>query len=210
MVLVSIHKPETGITLSSSAARAANRVAARLLNQEGVQQSYTSSELDYLSRPVELPDLSDLTLGEASLALLQLNLNPVLPTDEFFPDQPLSRMVPAAGSLVGRGTSVWLYPDGDYEVEWVAVPDFQGCNYHESVWLAAEYGASLEAVGIASGPALGQDIPVTPRPGPGVEEDMTGSPDQAPQVEETPQGMVRRGQVVRVFFGASPPVDSGE
>ena len=207
VVLVSIHKPETGITLSSSAARAANRVAARLLNREGIHQAYSKAELDYLSRPVELPDLSHLTLGEAALTLLQLNLNPVLPPQGFFPDQPLSRMEPAAGSLVGRGTTVWLYPDGDYEVEWVAVPDFQGCNYHESVWLAAEYGVSLEAVGIPSGPAQGQDIPVTPRPRPTVEEDMTGSPDQAAQAEDIPQGMVRRGQVVRVFFGAVPPVE---
>lgn len=210
VVLVTLHKPETGITLSSSAARAANRVAARLLNRDGVKQTYSEEELKYLSQPVEVPDLSGMSLSEASLALLKLNLNPVLPLDGFFPEAALSRMEPDAGTLVGRGNSVWLYPEGDYEVEWVAVPDFQGYNYHECVWLAAEHGVTLVAEGLPGGPAKGQDIPATPPYTALQADDVTGSPDQATEGEASSMGKVRRGQVVRVFFNQAPEADGGD
>lgn len=194
VVLVSIHKPVTGITLSSSAARAANRVAARLLNLDGKEQHYSSDELAYLSRPVSLPDLSGYSLAEASLELLKLNLSPVVPLDTFFLDQAAVRMVPEAGSLVGRGSTVWLYPEEENEVEWVAVPDFGGCNYHEAIWLAAEYGVTIIAGDLPQGPVQSQDTAPTSASG---SDDQSGSPGGS---DLAPPGKVRRGHCVTVYF----------
>ncbi len=211
VVLVSIHKPETSITLSSSAARAANRIAARLLNLRGQKQSYTAAELDQLGQLVEVPDLSGMKVGDAALELLQLNLNPVLPLDAFYPEAQLGRQIPAPGSMVGVGSSLWLYPEGEDEVEWVAVPDFQGCNYHECVWLAAEYGVIIVPDGLPSGVAVTQSLPVSSRPIAADEEDVTGSPGEEMDGSRELSGRVRRGQIISIqFSSAGPTAESGE
>lgn len=211
VILVSIHKPETSITLSSSAARAANRIAARLLNRRGVKQSYTGPELEQLGQLVEVPDLSGMSIGDAALELLQLNLNPVLPLDAFYPEATLGRLVPGPGSKLGLGSSLWLYPEGEDEVEWVAVPDFQGCNYHECVWLAAEYGVAIVPDGLPAGIAVAQSLPVTSRPTPVAGEDLAGSPGEGREESSELTGRVKRGQIVTVHFSSSgPTAESGE
>lgn len=204
VVLVSIHKPETSITLSTSAARAANRIAARILNTRGVKQNYSQEELSYLSRTVELPDFSTMKIRDAALQLIMLDLAPCVPTDQFYLDQPCVSISPASGSHVGRGSTVWLYPDKANEVEWVAVPDFQGRNYHECVWLAAEYGVTIAPVGTPQGPSLAQDIAPTSSRALAAVDKETGSPSSAGDSELDASGKVRRGQVVKVYFTQVP------
>lgn len=211
VVLVSIHKPETGITLSSSAARAANRVAARLMNLEGRRQHYSDQELNTLSHAVELPDMSDLTVGEAAMALLQLNLAPSLSEDYFYPDRPLARMEPAPGTRVGVGSTIWLYPEGHNEVEWVAVPDFSGLNYHECVWLAAAYGVTIIPEGLVSGQAINQSVLPSVRVSDDPAMDIAGSPERERDEDRRAEGKVKRGHTVTVYFqNGTGDSDSGE
>ncbi len=200
VVLVSIHKPETGITLSSSAARAATRVAARLLNLEGERQQYSAQEMLALSQTVALPDLSEMSVGEAALALLQLNLAPSLSPEYFYPDRPLSHMAPAPGTVVGIGSRIWLYPEGENEVEWVAVPDFSGLNYHECVWLAADYGVTINPTGHLNGQAVSQSVQASGRVNDGPFEDIAASPHNDVIAQDHVEGMVKRGHAVDVYF----------
>ena len=209
VILISIHKPQTSDALGSAAARAANRVAARLLNLTGRQQTYTSNELYRLGLPVEVPDLSGLTVGEAALALSRLHLAPALGEGSYFPDRRLARVTPAAGSKVGAGTTVWLYPEGVDEVEWVAVPDFSGCNYHESVWLAAEYGVSILPPAMPAGIVIEQSIPATSSRAPVLQNDETGSPCDADQYEDKIEGKVKRGTIIRLTFSSLAKEDGG-
>ncbi|HPX92919.1 MAG TPA: penicillin-binding transpeptidase domain-containing protein [Bacillota bacterium] len=207
VILVSVHKPETTDSLGAAAARAANRVAARILNRGGSSQNYSASELALLGQAVEVPDLNGMTAGEAALALSRLQLAPSLPADRFFPQSRLLRMEPAAGSKVGMGTTVWLYPEGENEVEWVAVPDFRGLTYHESVWLAAEYGVSILPSGPPGGRVAGQSIPATSVRAPSPCLDESGSPC-VPEGEGGPaEDKVRKGTVVTLDF--SPVVPDG-
>ncbi len=206
VVLISVHKPETTDALGSAAARAANRVAARILNLKGYRQSYSNHELALLSQSVELPDLTGLTVGQAALALSRLQLAPSVDLEHFYLDRKLARMVPGPGTQVGAGSRVWLYPEGVDEVEWVAVPDFRGRNYHECVWLAADYGVTLIPEGWPGGLAVEQSLPPTLACGAPVERpDETGSPCSPDQ--ETTVGRVRQGQVITVRFSVETEAD---
>ncbi len=210
VVLVSVHKPETTDTLGAAAARTANRVAARILNRGGLSQRYSGDELALLGQAVEIPDLSGMTVGEAALTLSRLQLAPQLPADRFYPDSRLSHTEPAAGSLVGMGTSVWLYPEGENEVEWVTVPDFLGRNYHESVWLAAEYGVSILPAGPPGGQVAEQSIPARSVTSAGVPAfciDEAGSPCDPEAGGGLPEGKVRKGTIITLEF--SPAASAG-
>ena len=209
VVLVSVHKPETTDSLGSAAARAATRVAARILNRDGVSQSYSAAQLAVLGKAVEIPDLSGMTVGEASLTLSKLQLAPRLPVDSFYPQSRLSRTEPAAGSLVGIGTTVWLYPEGENEVKWVAVPDFRGRNYHESVWLAAEYGVSILAAGPPGGQVAEQSIPATSVQAPVPCTDETGSPCDPEGKGDATEGKVGKGTVITLVFSPAALADGG-
>lgn len=201
VVLVTIRKPETGMISSRSAVRAASRIAARIEDGKGRQPRYTDRELAYLGRPVVLPDLSDLTVGEAAMELVKLNLAPSVPTDRFYLDRPLAAMMPSANTAVGVGSTIWLCPEREDDVEWVAVPDFTGHHYHQCIWLAAEYGVTVLPVGTPGGTATGQDTPATAQAANAPSGDVTGSPAASAGNEEPPAGMVPRGHVVRVSFG---------
>ena len=209
VILVSVHKPETTDSLGSAAARSANRIAARILNRDGLSQSYSAAQLAVLGKAVEIPDLSGMTAGEASLALSKLQLAPQLPAGRFYPQSRLSRTEPAAGSLVGIGTAVWLYPEGENEVEWVAVPDFRGRNYHESVWLAAEYGVSILAAGPPGGQVAEQSIPATSARTPEICVDETGSPCDPADTGDATEGKVRKGTVITLDFSPAVLADNG-
>ncbi len=208
VILVTVHKPETTDSLGSAAARAANRVAARLLNRQGHAQDYSAQELARLGQPVELPDLSGLSLGQAALELSRLQLAPSVPADAFYLDNRLFRMEPQPGTLVGIGTRVWLYPEGHNEVEWVAVPDFRGRNYHECVWLAAEYGVSIVPAGLPVGLAVEQSIPATSSRVIVQGVDETGSPVSGDREQGPSEGKVRKGEIITVDF--APSFTSGE
>ncbi|HZK29590.1 MAG TPA: penicillin-binding transpeptidase domain-containing protein, partial [Clostridia bacterium] len=204
VVLISIHKPETAITLSTVAARAATRVGARILNMQGLKQNYSREELSYLNHSVELPDFTGMKIAEIALQLTILDLAPSVPLDRFYLDQTCVRMYPTPGSKIGRGSTVWLYPDRENEVEWVTVPDFKGRNYHECVWQAAEYGVTIEPVGIPWGIALAQDIAPTSSRVLTTPDNEAGSPSFASEDERDISGKVRRGQVVKVYFTSTP------
>ncbi len=143
------------------------------------------------------------------MALSKLQLAPQLPVSCFYPQSRLSRTEPAAGSLVGIGTAVWLYPEGENEVEWVAVPDFRGRNYHESVWLAAEYGVSLLTGGTPGGQVTEQSIPATSALAPVLCVDETGSPCEPAEDGGTTEGKVRKGTVITLYFSPAVLIDDG-
>ncbi|HHW93614.1 MAG TPA: hypothetical protein GX734_03875 [Clostridiaceae bacterium] len=201
VVLVTLRKPETSINVSTVAARAANRVAARIENSHEKGQQYDAHDLSVLSQHVEIPEIDGMTVRDLAMHLVKLNLAPSVPTDEYLLDRPCAVVLPKPGTKVGAGSTVWLYPEGNRGVEWVTVPDFQGLNYHECVWLASEYGVVILPDDIPVGVATGQDIPATIVTSHEPEYDDSGAPIEAAGSDVPDDGKVRKGQVIHVSFG---------
>lgn len=187
---------DPGITSSSIvAARASNRVSARVLNYMGLKQEYSAAELDALKYSVEIPSLAGLTVGEAAAKLSDLGLAPSVATDQFYLDKPLVQSLPSAGSIVGKGSTVWLYPEALNEVEWVTVPDFRAKNYHETIWLAAESGLVIQPVGEIQGLCVDQSPKNSASEEAGA--DVTGAPNGAGNNNKV---MVPKGTVIKLSF----------
>lgn len=207
VVLVTIRKPETPISVSTVAARAANRVMARIQNSQDKGQEYSTRDLNKLSVKVEIPKADGMTVRDFAMRLVTLNLAPHVPTDEYLLDRPCAMVLPQSGTKVGTGSTVWLYPEGDHEVEWVAVPDFRGLNYHECVWLASEYGVVIVPEGIPSGVAISQSVEATAKPNLDPVQDDSGAPIDSAVTHVPNDGKVRKGQVIQVSFGRKGKLD---
>ncbi len=201
VVLVTIRKPETPINVSVVSARAASRVAARIQNSREKGQQYSERDLNILSRQIEIPETNGVTIRDLAMQLVTSNLAPIVPTDEYLLDRPCAVVLPAPGTKVGTGSTVWLYPEGGYEVEWVTVPDFRGLNYHECIWLASEYGVVIAPDGIPAGVATSQDIPASVMTDHEPEHDDAGAPIESPESDSPNDGKVKKGQVIQVSFG---------
>lgn len=201
VVLVTIRKPETPINVSTVAARAANRVMARIQNNQEKGQQYSARDLDKLSVQIEIPKTDGMTVRDFAMRLVTLNLAPHVPTDEYLLDRPCTMVLPESGTKVGTGSTVWLYPEGDHEVEWVAVPDFRGLNYHECVWLASEYGVVIVPEGIPWGAATSQSVEATAKSNMEPDQDDSGAPIESAAPHVPNDGKVRKGQVIQVTFG---------
>ena len=192
--LIVIRDP--GIRSSSVvAARASNRISARILNYLGLKQDYSAAELDALRYSVEIPDFTGLTVAEAAAKLSDLGLAASVPTDQFYLDKPLAQSLPATGSIVGKGSTVWLYPKALNEVEWVTVPDFRDKNYHETIWLAAESGLLIQPVGEIQGLCVDQ----SPKNAADTEAgaDVSGAPNGT---QNNNKVMVPKGTVIKLSF----------
>ncbi len=199
--LIVIRDP--GIKSSSIvAARASNRTSARVLNYLGLKQDYSAAELAALGYSVEIPYLGGLTVAEAAAKLSGLGLAPSVPTDQFYLDKPLAQSLPAAGSLVGKGSTVWLYPEAPDEVEWVTVPDFRGKNYHETIWLAAESGLLIQPVGEIQGLCVDQSPKNAVATEAGV--DVSGAPNGG---QNNNKVTVPKGTVIKLSFSENVNVE---
>ncbi len=203
VVLITLRKPETPINVSTVAARAANRVAARIQNAQDNGQKYSAGDLDYLSRLVEIPDMSGMKIRDVAMRLVSLNLAPRVPEEEYLLDRPCSTILPHPETKVGVGSTIWLYPEVQNEVEWVAVPDFRGLNYHECVWLASEYGVVIAPVGRPVGVATDQDIPASAISDTQPKHDDSGAPIGSEESDSSIEGKVKKGQVIQVSFGTT-------
>lgn len=201
VVLVTLQKPETPINVSTVAARAANRVLARIQNCREKGQQYSAPELNTLSRQVAIPEIDGMTIRDLAMRLVTLNLAPSVPTDEYLLDRPCAAILPQPGTMVGTGSTVWLYPKGDHEVEWVTVPDFRGLNYHECVWLASEYGVVITPEGVPAGVVTSQSIEASSKATSAPKQDDSGAPIEPGASDVPVDGKVRKGQVIRVSFG---------
>ncbi len=214
VVLVTIRKPETPINASVVSARAASRVAARIQNSREKGQRYNSHDLNVLSRQIEIPETEGMKIRDLAMRLVTINLAPIVPTDEYLLDRPCGAILPAPGTMVGTGSTVWLYPAGDYEVEWVTVPDFRGLNYHECIWLASEHGVVIAPDGIPAGVAISQDIPASALTDQVLTHDDSGAPTESAELDSPNDGKVRKGQVIQVSFGSqsrqSSPDNTGD
>ncbi|MGI6617485.1 MAG: penicillin-binding transpeptidase domain-containing protein [Saccharofermentanales bacterium] len=200
--LITLRNAETNVS-SRLAAQCATRVASRVLNHDGLLQNYSEGELQTLSVATTLENYEGMTIREAAHRLQQLNLNPVVPENAFFLDMPCAVQLPAPGSQVGYGSTVWLYPDNVNEVEWIAVPDFRGRTYHECIYLAAEVGVAILPVGAPQGKATGQSILPMEGSLPSDDgQDPAGAPSGHTESErENIAGRVLRGEVIQVYFG---------
>ena len=156
---------------------------------------------------VEIPKADGMTVRDFAMRLVTLNLAPHVPTDEYLLDRPCTMVLPQSGTKVGTGSTVWLYPEGDHEVEWVAVPDFRGLNYHECVWLASEYGVVIVPEGIPSGVAISQSVEATAKPNLDPVQDDSGAPIDSAVTHVPNDGKVRKGQVIQVSFGRKGKLD---
>ncbi|HNZ63801.1 MAG TPA: penicillin-binding protein 2, partial [Bacillota bacterium] len=74
VILITIRKPETSINVSTVAARAANRVLARIQNAHDNIQHYTANDLSSLSRPVLLPEMTGEKVRDVAMKLTSMNL----------------------------------------------------------------------------------------------------------------------------------------
>lgn len=202
VALITLRKAETDVS-SRLAAHCATRVASRVLNHVGLLQSYSAEEVQSLSETLTLENYEGMTIREAARRLQQTNLNPVVPEDAFFLDSPCACQLPAPGSQVGYGSTVWLYPDNANGVELIAVPDFRGRTYHECIYLAGEAGVAILPVGAPQGKATGQSILPMESPVPADDgQDPAGAPSRHTESErENMAGRVLRGEVIQVYFG---------
>ncbi len=207
VVLVTIRKPETPINVSTISARAANRVMARIQNSHEIGQKYSERELKALSKSVEIPKTGGMTVRDYAMRLVMLNLAPNVPSEEYLLDRPCGTVLPKPGTEVGTGSTVWLYPKGVHEVEWVTVPDFYGLNYHECIWLASEYGVVIAPDGIPSGVVTSQSIEASAMTSREPEHDDTGAPIETSDSGPPTDGKVKKGQVVHVSFGRKDRLD---
>lgn len=204
VTLVVIRDP--GIVSSSIVAtRSSNRISARILNYMGLKQEYNAAELADLKYSVSLPGLAGLTVGEAAAKLSDLGLAPSVPVDQFYVDKPLAASLPEAGSILAKGSTVWLYPEPVNEVEWVTVPDFRAKNFHECVWLAAESGLVVQVVGEIQDVCVDQSPQKSAARDGGV--DVAGAPNGT---ETNTRAMVPKGTVVKLSFSDSVNVLEAE
>ena len=202
VALITLRNAETDVS-SRLAAQCATRVASRILNHDGMLQSYSSEELQKLSMIMTLDNYKGITIREAARRLQHLDLNPVVPEDAFYLDMPCVTQMPAPGSQVGYGSTVWLYPDNVNEVEWITVPDFRGRTYHECIYLATEAGVAIIPVGVPQGKATGQSILPAEDSAPSKDgQDPSGAPSGNTETErENLTGRVKRGEIIQVYFG---------
>ncbi|MDD2426478.1 MAG: penicillin-binding transpeptidase domain-containing protein [Eubacteriales bacterium] len=202
--LVIIRDP--GLRSSSVvASRASNRISARVLNYMGLKQNYSARELANLRYSVAIPDLSGLTVGEAAAKLSAVGLAPSVPIEQFYLDKPLAQILPAEGSILAKGSTVWLYPEQLNEVEWVTVPDFRAKNYHESVWLAAEAELVIQVVGEIEGLCVDQ----SPESSSATDNvsDVSGAPNGT---ENNEKAMVPKGTAIKLSFADDVNVEETE
>lgn len=134
VVLVALDTPSraTGIYISGGvmAAPTVGAVLSDILPYLGVART------DASDAPVTMPDLTGMTLKEATAALKSLNLTAKTTGDAL----GVTDQIPAAGQSVPPGSEVLLYCGEEAQTRTVRVPDFSGMTRQQAADAAGKLG----------------------------------------------------------------------
>ncbi len=130
IVLMALDTPSrsTGIYISGGvmAAPTVGAVMSDILPYLGVQRNYAPEDIQ--SQAITMPDLSGMTMKEATAALKALGLT----AQKKGSGETVTGQIPAAGQTVPGGSQVLLYFGEPTEKEMVKVPNFSGMNRQQA------------------------------------------------------------------------------
>ncbi len=145
IVLVALDTPSrsTGIYISGGvmAAPTVGAVMSDILPYLGVERNY--GEKDLAGKTVTMPDLSGMTVKEATAVLKSLDLT----AQTLGSDSSVTGQIPAAGQPVPAGSQVLLYLGTQTRVQTVTVPDFSGMTRQQAADAAGKLGLYVLVAG---------------------------------------------------------------
>lgn len=164
-VLVIVDEPEGIYYGGSVAAPVAGKLIDETLNYMEVEKKFTEEEKEKYEYTEVVPDVRNLTIGEAGKALTQLGFRYTTESNNIEEDSVVIEQFPQAGTEVTKGSIIDLYLDSDYKDEsTVIVPDLSGKTKDDVIKLLDGLGLTYEFEG--------EGIAVEQTPKPGTEIDI--------------------------------------
>lgn len=159
-ILVIVDEP-VGIYYGGSvAAPVAGKLIEETLNYMEVEKKFTEEEKKKFENTEIVPDVRNLTIGEAGRTLTQLGFRYTTESNNIEENSVVIEQFPLAGSKVTKGSIIDLYLDSGYKSEnMVIVPDLSGKTKADVVNILDGLGLTYEFEG--EGIAVDQ----TPKPG---------------------------------------------
>lgn len=159
-VLVIVDEPEGIYYGGSVAAPIAGDLIEETLNYLEVSREFTEEEKEEFQYTEIVPDVRNLTIGEAGKILTQLGFRYTTESYNIEENSVVIEQFPLPGTEVTKGSIIDLYLDSDYKSEnRIIVPDLSGKAKEDVIRLLDSLGLIYEFEG------EGKVIDQTPKPG---------------------------------------------
>ncbi len=142
-VLVMVDEPQRSKSGSAVAAPIARKILKDILPYLGVEPNYTAEEIAGLDRTV--PNVVGATVSAAQTTLKASTLT----AQTIGNGSTVIKQVPASGTSVPKGGTVWLYTD-NRETQTTTVPDFTGMSVAQTTQAARAAGINVLLSGIST------------------------------------------------------------
>ena len=142
-VLVMVDEPQRSRSGSAVAAPIARKILKDILPYLGVEPNYTEAEIAGLDRTV--PNVVGATVAAAQSTLKASTLS----AQTVGNGTTVVKQVPASGTSIPKGGTVWLYTD-NREMQTATVPDFTGMSVAQTTQAAKAAGINVLLSGIST------------------------------------------------------------